>query len=259
MSAPPAPRDPGVITASEPGSTDPEHVPGLIDPRAVRVSVTEIARLAGDPTIVISPPAVPIEPLRDQLAGVGILGGAANPPSPAAVGEQPLDENEVGRADQGLPLVDGEPVNASLGWVDEQRAVLVRRNGLDISRTAVVLGPLRERATLGTFVREVLVGGWRVDVELEPERRAVLRERARRAKEATGRSGPLEVHAIIPGRIVAISVAPGDAVVAGQQILVLEAMKMQNELRAPREGTVERVAVAVGVNVEVGDLLLVIS
>jgi len=36
-------------------------------------------------------------------------------------------------------------------------------------------------------------------------------------------------------------------------------MKMQNELRAPREGSIERVAVAVGVNVEVGDLLMVIS
>jgi glutaconyl-CoA decarboxylase len=70
--------------------------------------------------------------------------------------------------------------------------------------------------------------------------------------------GPVDVRAIIPGRIAAVSVASGDAVMAGQQMLVLEAMKMQNELRAPRDGTVDRLAVAVGENVEVGDLLLVI-
>jgi biotin carboxyl carrier protein len=57
---------------------------------------------------------------------------------------------------------------------------------------------------------------------------------------------------------VAISVAAGDAVEAGQQILVVEAMKMQNELRAPREGAVERIGVAVGDTIEVGDLLVVI-
>ena len=70
---------------------------------------------------------------------------------------------------------------------------------------------------------------------------------------------PVEVHAIIPGRIVALSVAAGDAVEAGQQLLVLEAMKMQNELRAPREGSIERIPIAVGENVEVGDLLMVIT
>ena len=50
-----------------------------------------------------------------------------------------------------------------------------------------------------------------------------------------GTTGPLEIRAIIPGRIVAVSVIPGEAVETGQQLLVLEAMKMQNELgrRAP--------------------------
>jgi biotin carboxyl carrier protein len=109
------------------------------------------------------------------------------------------------------------------------------------------------------MVREVVVDGWRIEVELEPERRAVLRERARRGAGAASKGGPVEVRAIIPGRVVAVSVAAGDDVEAGQQILVVEAMKMQNELRAPREGTVERVGVAVGATIEVGDLLVVIS
>jgi glutaconyl-CoA decarboxylase len=51
----------------------------------------------------------------------------------------------------------------------------------------------------------------------------------------------------------------GDAVVASQQLLVVEAMKMQNELRAPRDGTITRVAVGAGENIEVGDLLLVLE
>ena len=56
-----------------------------------------------------------------------------------------------------------------------------------------------------------------------------------------------------------MSVAAGDEVVAGQQLLVVEAMKMQNELRAPRDGTVRRVAVAAGETSEIGDLLLVLE
>ena len=64
------------------------------------------------------------------------------------------------------------------------------------------------------------------------------------------------MRAIIPGVVVSVAVAPGDAVDAGQQLLVVEAMKMQNELRAPRAGTVERVAVgAERSTIEVGDLL----
>ncbi len=56
-----------------------------------------------------------------------------------------------------------------------------------------------------------------------------------------------------------MSVAAGDEVVASQQLLVVEAMKMQNELRAPRDGVVSRVAVAPGDTIEIGDLLLVLE
>ncbi|MEP6639101.1 MAG: biotin/lipoyl-containing protein, partial [Chloroflexota bacterium] len=70
--------------------------------------------------------------------------------------------------------------------------------------------------------------------------------------------GPTEVRAIIPGRVVSVAVAAGDPVTAGQRLLAVEAMKMENELRAPRDGTVERVAAAAGETVELGDLLVVI-
>ncbi len=104
-----------------------------------------------------------------------------------------------------------------------------------------------------------MVDGWRVEVEIESERRASLRERARRGREETAHGGPTQVRAIIPGRIVSVSVVPGDPVEAGQQLLVVEAMKMQNELRAPRDGIVSSVAVGVGGTIEVGDLLLVLE
>jgi biotin carboxyl carrier protein len=105
----------------------------------------------------------------------------------------------------------------------------------------------------------VLVGGWHIEVVVESEQLAALREKARRGAGLAGHGGPTEVRAIIPGRVVAVSVAAGDEVVAGQQLLVVEAMKMQNELRAPRAGTVASLATGTGQTVEVGDLLVVLS
>jgi len=154
------------------------------------------------------------------------------------------------------PLVDGKRSSARLVTFDGGRAKLVGEGG---GAVLVVLGQVEHRPKGGVDVREVVVGGWRVVVELESERHASLRERARRGRTEDVTGGPLDVRAIIPGRIVALNVAPGDTVTAGQQLLVLEAMKMQNELRAPRDGTIDRVAIAVGETVEVGDVLLVIA
>jgi biotin carboxyl carrier protein len=154
------------------------------------------------------------------------------------------------------PLLDGKATTARLVTFAGGRAKLVdERSGT----VHIVLGPVEHRAQGGVEVREVVVGGWRVVVELESERHASLRERARRGRTEDVTGGPLDVRAIIPGRIVALNVAPGDTVTAGQQLLVLEAMKMQNELRAPQDGTIDRVAIAVGETVEVGDVLLVIE
>ena len=122
----------------------------------------------------------------------------------------------------------------------------------------VVPGSVDPPARDGVRRREVVAGGWRFLLDVEPERSARLRERARRGREDAAHGGPLEVRAIIPGRIVAVSVAEGDMVETGQQLLVIEAMKMQNELRSPRGGRVERVAVGAGQTVELGTLLLVV-
>jgi biotin carboxyl carrier protein len=111
----------------------------------------------------------------------------------------------------------------------------------------------------GVDVVEVVVDGWRFELEVEPEARADLRRRATRDRAGATGGGPQEIRAVIPGRVVSVAVAPGESVVAGQPLLVLEAMKMQNELRAPRDGSVGRVAVAAGTTVELGDTLLVLE
>jgi biotin carboxyl carrier protein len=59
--------------------------------------------------------------------------------------------------------------------------------------------------------------------------------------------------------VASVLVTPGDSVETGQTLLAVEAMKMQNELRAPRAGTIVRVAAAVGATVEVGDVLVVLE
>ena len=127
------------------------------------------------------------------------------------------------------------------------------------SRQQVLVLPIERPGHPAARLVEVVVDGWRFEIEVEPEQRAALRERARRDRGDAGHSGPAEVHAIIPGVVVSVAVAPGDAVEAGQHLLVVEAMKMQNELRAPRAGTVERVTVGERSTIEVGDLLVVIE
>jgi biotin carboxyl carrier protein len=122
----------------------------------------------------------------------------------------------------------------------------------------VVVGAVRR--TDGGAVRvEVVAEGWRFELEVEPARRAALRERATRAASAAGSGGALEVHAMIPGRVVAVAVAAGDAVRRGAQLLVVEAMKMQNDVPSPADAVVERVSVSPGDTVELGDLLVVLA
>jgi biotin carboxyl carrier protein len=76
------------------------------------------------------------------------------------------------------------------------------------------------------------------------------------ALEAEGRQS---VIAPMPGRVVRLLVKSGDGVEAGQGIAVVEAMKMQNEVRAPKSGTVERLLVSENQAVSAGEAIAVIS
>ena len=164
---------------------------------------------------------------------------------------------------EGVVVTDA-PAIARVEWRGAEHAILAQasdgRGSTEWLRTRLVIGPARRPTGAGVLLREVLIDGWLVDVELEPERRAALRDRARRARPEAQGSGDgqsaVELRADLPGRIAGLFVAPGDAVTAGQPLLVIEAMKMLNELRAPRAALVEVVAVAVGRGVELGDLLV---
>ncbi|HEY3335491.1 MAG TPA: biotin/lipoyl-containing protein [Candidatus Limnocylindrales bacterium] len=215
-----------------------------VDERAVRVQLAPPSRLEGEVPLRLAPVSTPLR-MSNPTIGVGPLGGAALPDA-TRPGPPVLAQRQV--------LVDGEPATLALTDAGHERHVL----DADGTRTRVILGVAR-RVAGGATVREVLVDGFRFEVEVESERIASLRERASRGRAAGVHGGPLDVRAIIPGKVVSVSVAAGEAVTAGQQLLVVEAMKMQNELRAPRDGTIERVGVAPGVNIEVGDLLVVIS
>ena len=103
---------------------------------------------------------------------------------------------------------------------------------------------------------EVVVDGWRFELVVEDAERAALRDRATSARAAASVDGPLDIRAIIPGRVASVGVVAGDAVTAGSRLLAVEAMKMENDVRAPRDGVVERVAVAAGETVDLGDLLV---
>jgi biotin carboxyl carrier protein len=71
--------------------------------------------------------------------------------------------------------------------------------------------------------------------------------------------GRQQIVAPMPGKIVRLLAAVGDAVEAGQGLIVVEAMKMQNEIRSPKSGTVERLPVSEGQTVNAGDVVAVIA
>jgi biotin carboxyl carrier protein len=99
----------------------------------------------------------------------------------------------------------------------------------------------------------VHIDGVPVEVSINQMRRAG----AAAAHSADG--GPQRVTAPMPGKIVRVLVAAGEAVRARQPVAVIEAMKMENELRAGRDGTVAEVLGRQGDSVEAGALLLVIQ
>jgi biotin carboxyl carrier protein len=106
---------------------------------------------------------------------------------------------------------------------------------------------------------ETTVDGWVFEVSVENEARALLRERAGQAAAGAGYHGSDQITATIPGRVVRLWVAEGDTVEAGQRLLAIEAMKMENEVRAPRAGTVASIRVAPGSSVELREELLTVK
>jgi biotin carboxyl carrier protein len=98
---------------------------------------------------------------------------------------------------------------------------------------------------------EVLLGGRLYEGQVLDERSMLMVNRRGGIKLDSG-----EIHAPMPGLIVAVQVAVGDSVEAGDTVVVLESMKMQNELKATKSGVVESVQVGAGQTVDKGNLLI---
>jgi biotin carboxyl carrier protein len=85
------------------------------------------------------------------------------------------------------------------------------------------------------------------------------RARRRSGDAAAHGEGAQAIVAPMPGRVVKVLVAPGDEVAARQPVVVVEAMKMENELRSPKAGRVRDVQVTEGTSVEAGRVLVVVE
>jgi len=83
--------------------------------------------------------------------------------------------------------------------------------------------------------------------------------RARRQAVGGGREGGREVRSAMPGKVVAVLVGPGATVERGQGILVVEAMKMENEIHAPHGGVVAQLSVAAGQPVTTGQVICLLE
>ena len=109
--------------------------------------------------------------------------------------------------------------------------------------------------TVGVAEKEyqVSVNGSQFDVCLRDPRKF-----RKRTASGSDSAGPMPVVAPMPGKIVRLLVREGETVSEGQGVIVIEAMKMQNELKAPRAGTVEEIRVTENQAVNAGESLLVV-
>ena len=155
------------------------------------------------------------------------------------------NEYEV-EIDGGAILLDGQPINVDLvrSGATELYSVLLDGHSYEMLVNA------------DRFNYQISVRGVQLQVQVEDERMRRL-NRARRLP--TLPDGELAIPAPIPGLVVRVLVKQGDMIEEGQPVLLLEAMKMENELRAVRGGIVKSVLVTAGQRVEQNAPLIVLE
>ena len=139
--------------------------------------------------------------------------------------------------------LDGQPVQID--------AVIPRRDVLSLLVNGRAYEIKREQTVTDLHM---WVGSARFAVELRDPR--ALRSRQ---KAGGDEKGPRKVVAPMPGRIVRLLVAENSAVEAGQGIVVVEAMKMQNEIKSSKKGVVKKMSATVGAAVNPGDVLAIVE
>ena len=153
-----------------------------------------------------------------------------------------------------LELIKGESswhckVDGHLLEVD---AALTARDVLSVLIGGDAFEIKRERSLSGDL--HLVIGSARYAIDVQDPRSL----RSRRAA-AGGEAGPQKITAPMPGKIVRIMVADKDDVKAGQGVMVMEAMKMQNEMKSPKDGKVQKILTAEGATVNAGDTLAIIE
>ncbi len=144
---------------------------------------------------------------------------------------------------------------------------VVRVDGVELSADLAALpgSELRSllvdgRSYLVQAAREERRGAWRLRIDGVPLEADVADERTRAIRSLTGGAagerGPRPVRAPMPGLVIRIEVEVGDRVAAGDGVAIIEAMKMENELKAESTGRVARIHVSAGDAVEKGALLV---
>ena len=150
--------------------------------------------------------------------------------------------------DGAAATIDGRRVDAELMQVPDTP---VRRLSVNGVSHRIVADPGEGRGTW-----ELHVDGERLRAEVVDERTRAIRAMTNHAAVITG---PKPLRAPMPGMIVRVEVQTGDRVSAGQGLVIMEAMKMENELKADVAGTVARVLIAAGTAVEKGAVLIEFS
>ena len=147
-------------------------------------------------------------------------------------------------ADRWKISLDGQPVDIDAVEIDPNTlSLLLEGQSYEVRITPSPDGVLKLQTGLQEFTAEVV----------DPR---AWRGRRHGALEVEGRQ---QIVAPMPGKVVRILVQAGDKVEAGQGLLVVEAMKMQNEIRSPKGGTIERLHVREGQPVNAGEVLCVVS
>jgi biotin carboxyl carrier protein len=149
--------------------------------------------------------------------------------------------------------LDGRTVIVDARRIGEMELSLLVAPGDGAEATQSVDAALAAQRTAGDF--DVHLAGRTIPVQV---RQAGGFGRQKKAGAAHG-TGPQRIVAPMPGKIVRVLVKAGDEVKARQGLVVVEAMKMENELRAARDGRVRDVSVVEGQSVDAGAILLVVE
>ena len=158
--------------------------------------------------------------------------------------------------------IDGKSYRLDLNRADGRWSC--RLDGRELEVDAILARPDVLSLRIGNMAYEVKservandlqlwVGSTRFAAEVHDPRS--LRGRSRAGDD----HGPKKITASMPGKVVRLLVREGDGVEPGAGVAVVEAMKMQNEIKSPKKGTVQKILVSEGATVNAGDVLAIVE